>query len=236
MASCLYAQSDTKVLCYKKENQTSLLPFVPKRLTSTSFSNTSSVLNCARRSYSVFPTSAGFLYSQESKHCSPLLWLEGPSSPGAQPVQPEEGDLYLSCDVCGDGFEIIELAHTGGELICLRYFNTDFVTQAEATSNCAAVGAYLAPVKTVAKLNIIRHMAISSVWVGFEFVTSQSYHIWSDNEMLTSQQKNDVFYPGEPSNYDGSENCGMFRYDYQALNDIGCWMKFTYICEKDLPF
>ncbi|KAK3729713.1 hypothetical protein RRG08_010034 [Elysia crispata] len=229
------AQPVSKSLRYAQENQTSILPLVPKRLISSSWTGVSDALTCARRSLSMFPGSRGFLYNRTSALCSPVLWLEGPSAPGALAAQSEEGDLYLSPGVCGDGFQVMAFG-SAGDLACLRHENTTLVTQMEASSNCSAWGAHLVSVKTVAKLQLIRDIATFSTWVGFVFLEEQGIHLWTgDGETVTSQQIQDVFLEGEPNNLDGVEYCGQFYFEYLELNDVSCIEKFHYICEKDLP-
>ena len=110
-----YAESETisRRLCFTKEDPTSLLPFVPKRVSPSGLNGIANPLKCARHSLLAFPESRGFLYNPVTGLCSPLVRLEGPSAPGAQSAQPDEGDLYLSCGLCGDQLDIMEVGDTG---------------------------------------------------------------------------------------------------------------------------
>ncbi|GFR95959.1 lectin C-type domain containing protein [Elysia marginata] len=228
-----HAQSVSTSLCYSKENHSSYLPFLPKRLISSPWTGIPHQLQCARRSLSSFPVSRGFLYNPASGRCSPLLWLEAPSAQGAQPVQPEDGELYLSCGVCGDDFEVMELA--SGDLVCLRYVN-EAASSEEAASHCSEMGAYLVSVKTLDKLTLLKRIAKGNVLVGFRYLRSEGVYSWlGHDEILTRQQIEKVFLPGEPNDDEGIENCGEFNHYAQGLNDIPCDFRFPYICEKALP-
>ena len=229
------ADTISRRLCFTKHNPTSMLPLVPKRLTSSGWRGVSDAFQCARHSLMAFPVSEGFIYNSVSGLCSPLLWLEGPSTSGAQSAQPDEGDLYLSCGfkVCGDQFDTIEVGDTG-KLICLKHFNTTTVTHKEASSNCTALEAYLVPVKTKAKLELIQTIATGDTWVGFEFSRTHGVHFWNkDGDVVTQRQYLKVFANGEPNDQSGLEDCGQFDFVDQALNDIRCDEQFHYICEKD---
>ena len=231
------AESISTGLSFTKENPTSLLPLVPKRLTPTGLTGIVNPLKCARRSLLAFPESRGFLYNSVTGLCTPLLWLEDPSAPGALFLQPYEGDQYLSSGVCGGQFLIMEVGDTG-ELVCLKYVNTTKVNQRAASSHCAALGAYLVAVKTLAKLKLLQGIVTDDIWVGFEYLRSSGVHIWhKDGEILTPQQYLEVFAPGEPNGRFFKEDCGQFdvRHGFLALNDDQCNRRSHYICEKDLP-
>ena len=229
------AEKISNSLCFAKENSTSLLPFVPKRMTPSGLNGIANPLKCARHSLLAFPESKGFLYNPVSGLCSPLLWLEGPSSPGAQSVQSHEGDLYLSCEVCGDQFEIMEVGDIG-ELVCLKHFNTIKVTQSVAAAHCSAMEAYLVSVKTLAKLELIQRVMTDNTWVGLEYSGSKRVFIWSkDGEILTTQQISEVFYPGQPSGVYSGQHCVEMGFSWRALNDVQCSFKLIYICERDVP-
>ena len=143
--------------------------------------------------------------------------------------------MYLSCGLCGGQFDIMEVGDTG-ELVCLKYVNTAQVSYGEAASHCAALGAYLVSVKTVAKLELLQRIVAGYTWVGVEYSTSKGSLIWSkDEEIVTAQQVTNVFVPGEPNCISNNENCGCFDFSRQALNDQVCDVAYHYICEKDLP-
>ena len=89
------AASSTEKLQYKKQDPSSLTPYLPERLTSSGWSGLSSVWTCALNSLMEFPNPEGFLYNSVTGLCSPLISMVSPSSPGALAVQPTEGDLYL---------------------------------------------------------------------------------------------------------------------------------------------
>ena len=230
-------QSISRRLCFTQTDPATFLPLVPKRLTPSGWRGVSDAFQCARHSLMAFPVSKGFMYNSVSGLCSPLLSLEGPSTSGAQSAQPDEGDLYLSCGfgVCGDQFDIIEVGTTG-ELVCLKYFNTTKVTQSVAASHCAALGAYLVPVKSPAKLQLIMDIATNDIWVGFQYLRHTGIRYWyKDGDILTTQQYLDLFSPGEPDDFGGNEDCGNFRFVPLGLNDIACGNQYHYICEKDVP-
>ena len=122
-----------------------------------------------------------------------------------------------------------------GELAWLKYFNTSRVAYSKAASHCSALGAHLVAVKTLPKLDLIKRMVTDDTWVGFEYSTSKGSLTWSkDGENVTAQQASDVFAPGEPNCYYNNEDCGQFVFTLQALNDQVCYLKYHYICEKDL--
>ena len=240
LSICVYhrqsqAQTVSLSLCFSQEDQASLLPLVPKRLTPSGWPGVSNALTCARRSLMTFPASRGFMYNRATGLCSPHQWLEKSSAPGASPVQLEEGDLYLSCEICDDGFEIMAFGDAG-DRACLKHVNSVLVTQPEASSMCTAWGAHLVTVKTRAKLQLVSEIAAVNTWVGFVFLRSQGIHVWTgDGEQVTEQQIQEVFNNGEPNDAKGNEDCGHLSIAYLKLNDEQCDGKYAFICEKYLP-
>ncbi|GFS21748.1 E-selectin [Elysia marginata] len=180
-----------------------------------------------------FRGSQGFLYNPVSGLCTPLLWLEGAQSPNALPVHAEEGDLYLVTRWCsGDGFQLVEIST--GELACVRHI-THFASYQTAAQACSSMNSYLVSVKTSAKLDVIRRLASSSnAWVGIDSLGGSLTWV-KDGQGLTEEEKNAVFFPGEPNNAFGDERCVEYSKDFQMLNDIKCENSCTFICEKSLP-
>ncbi|GFR84401.1 C-type lectin [Elysia marginata] len=218
--------------CYSQDNQNSYRSLVPKRLNS-GWTGVSDAQQCAIWSLMTFPIFGGFLYNSASGLCSPLLWFDLPSAQGAQPVHPEEGDVYVSCGFCDGEFDVMELS--SGELVCLKHV-TSAATIEQASSTCAALGAYLVTVKTFPKLELIRTIAKQTVWVGLKYLRSQGIYIWlGDGQTVTNQQMMDTFFDGGPNDAGGNEDCGEFNPYFNSINDISCDQSYPYICEKALP-
>ena len=128
--------------------------------------------------------------------------------------------------------QLIELST--GELVCL-WFNSDVtINYKAATSFCASLGSFLASVKTLPKLRVIQTLVgETKAWVGIDDLVREGTHVWaSDGEVLTAQQKQNVFNAGEP-NDSGGEDCVEFSPKGRKLNDIPCYLKRKLICEKN---
>ncbi|GFR91534.1 LOW QUALITY PROTEIN: C-type lectin-related protein 4 [Elysia marginata] len=221
---------------FKKTDPSSLLPYLPNRITWSIWTDIPDVLTCAYFTLKTFPVSQGFLFNAASGRCCPLAWLEGASAPGALTVQPSEGILYLTPDFCNNGFQIMEIGTTG-ELACLRYFDNDPKNYEDARTHCSSLGAYLVSVKTFKKLELIRSFVTEAdSWVGLDDIITEGVFVWAiGGDTLTNQQINALFDSGEPNDKGGNEHCVEYKIDDQLLNDVACGFLYDYICEKPLP-
>ncbi|GFS03651.1 hypothetical protein ElyMa_002892100 [Elysia marginata] len=105
-SNLLRNEAHSRNIRFTQTDPTSLLPHLPNRITSSVWTDISDAVTCAQLTVTRFPSSRGFLHNSVSGLCSPLLWLESSSAPGAHPVQTAEGSLYLDPGVCNDGFQI----------------------------------------------------------------------------------------------------------------------------------
>ncbi|GFR97417.1 C-type lectin-related protein 4 [Elysia marginata] len=222
---------------FKTTDPSSLLPYLPNRITSALQTNIADAVACARYTVTELPSSQGFLYNSVSGQCCPLLWLAGASAPGALPVQPSDGILYLTTtDLCNNGFQIMEIGTTG-ELACLRYINTSPKNYAGARTHCSSLGAYLVSVKTVEKLQLVQNIVTGDYsWTGLDDIVKEGEYVWAiSGDLVTNQQLNDLFKSGEPNNAGGREDCIEYYSGSGLLNDASCNDVVDYICEIPLP-
>ncbi|GFR91552.1 C-type lectin-related protein 4, partial [Elysia marginata] len=221
---------------FRKTEPSSLLPYFPDRITSSVWDGVSDILTCASLSARTFPLSQGFLYSAVSRQCCPILRLEVASAPGAYPVQPPEGNLYLTADLCNNDFQIMGFGSTG-DVACLRYFDDSPKNYEDASTHCTSLGAYLVSVKTFKKLQLIRSLVTQdSAWVGMDDRTREGVHVWAiDGTVLTNQQIRDVFDRNEPNDSTGGQDCMEYKISARLLNDDYCYKQYDYVCEKILP-
>ncbi|GFR91525.1 C-type lectin-related protein 4 [Elysia marginata] len=222
---------------FKKTDPSSLLPYLPNRITWSIWTDIPDVLTCAYLTLKTFPVSQGFLYDVASGRCCPLAWLEGASAPEALAVQPSEGILYFTTtDLCDNDFQIMEIGTTG-ELACLRYFDNDPKNYEDARTHCSSLGAYLVSVKTVGKLELIGSFVTKEkTWVGLDDFITEGKYVWAiGGNALTYIQVRLLFAFGEPNDINGNEDCVEFKRSDQRLNDVDCTYIHDYVCEKPLP-
>ena len=118
-----------------------------------------------------------------------------------------------------------------GELVCLWHVSDVVVNYQAAKSFCAAMGSYLVSVKTLPKLAIIKILnKFLTVWVGIDRPVAGGPYVWvSDGEVLTAQQKEDLFI-----NFIEGFDCVEFLAVPAKLNNLACFPLLTFICEKNL--
>ena len=120
-----------------------------------------------------------------------------------------------------------------GHFSCLKQL-TPSVSYSQATTECNSLGGYLASVKTVEKLEMVKDFAKErNHWVGMDDLAKEGVHRWQeDNQILTVEQQLAVFKTGEPNNDYGVEDCVHYRGSHRNLNDIHCWATMYALCES----
>ncbi|GFS19199.1 lectin [Elysia marginata] len=201
--------------------------------TNTHWSGVSSVPICAFKSLLYCPGSRGFVYNPSAGLCIPLLWLQmGSGGATLGSADPLEWKVFVTNGLCRNGFEAYDYG-SEGHFSCFKIITSSY-EYSKATTECNALGGYLASVKTVDELNVVRGLAGSKDhWVGMDDLAKEGVHIWQeDGQRLTSEQQQTVFKPGEPNNYYGVEDCIHFRGSHQNLNDVHCWSTKRSVCES----
>lgn len=73
-------------------------------------------------------------------------------------------------------------------------------------------------------------------WIGLNDLKKEGEWVWVDGE--ESNNATVTWWPGEPNNNEGNEDCGHIRGQLRGLvllNDSPCSNKQPYICEIDIP-
>lgn len=231
---CKSSSVAARSLSFSPTTLTFISPFLPQRLMSPGWDQILTVLQCAHKTTREFPDARGFLYNEVTKRCTPVLYIVSPNHNDAEPVDAEDGTLYLASEVCTNGFQIYALG-TDYEPVCLRDFSTS-VNFDTASKTCVSHGGFLTSAKTVDKLELVASLANSgSRWVGLDDIDTEGVFIWhSDGSNLTSEQKDTLFPSGEPNNL-GNEDCIQYRSNFKKLNDFVCSNTVGFVCEIPLP-
>ena len=81
------------------------------------------------------------------------------------------------------------------------------------------------------KIEIIGNHHNLDHWVGLSDRETEDTFRWADGRNVTSSERDNLFYSGQPDNYNG-EDCGMFVAAYSRLNDQSCvWYTELFVCE-----
>ncbi|KAH8333700.1 hypothetical protein KR059_002584, partial [Drosophila kikkawai] len=110
-----------------------------------------------------------------------------------------------------------------------------------AAQECAERGAELVDFKTLDEFNILNHYLNDSYthimfWTSGTNLADPKSYVWANGKPIDL----DIWYPGEPNNLNGTENCAELGHDdFPAkafgLNDINCLSERLYICKARQP-
>jgi hypothetical protein len=143
----------------------------------------------------------------------------------AKPVVPEEWSTVESAIVYGGHDDL---------------FVTTPKTWDEAQTYCQLAGGYsLVTINDSAEESFLQtqelYRGLYSWWIGANDKGLEGAWVWSNG---TSSYSN--WYPGEPNNAGGVEDCAVDRFSYPASgiyderwNDSACSTPFPFICERD---
>jgi len=169
-----------------------------------------------------------------SKSFSLLTTLALAASPligcGGEPMVSEEG-VALELEALGQG-----LVHNGNDYL----FITTPKTWLEARNDCLRAGYDLVTINDSQEEAFLQAQEQShglySWWIGFNDRSTEGQGSWAGPASSTYLN----FYPGEPNDSMGNEDCTTDRYSTpdgtirsELWNDENCNRSFAYICERN---
>jgi len=140
-----------------------------------------------------------------------------------------EPELELKLGTTGQA-----ISYNGGDYL----FVTTPKTWNEARSACLMQGYDLVTINDSAEESFLQSQeaarSMSNVWIGYNDQSSEGLWAWTNG---SSSYTN--WYPGEPNNYDGVEDCAVDRFfdptqniSSEQWNDARCDLAFSFICER----
>ncbi|XP_056109138.1 ladderlectin-like [Rhinichthys klamathensis goyatoka] len=117
-------------------------------------------------------------------------------------------------------------------LQCYKYFSgpANWIT---AEENCLSLGANLASVRNNQENKFLLSLLPCSTrsWIGAHDAVQEGHWLWSDGSVFSYTN----WCSGQPSNYQGAENCLEINYSSnRCWNDASCSDSMPYICVKSL--
>ncbi|GFN86265.1 C-type lectin-related protein 2 [Plakobranchus ocellatus] len=206
-------------------------------LSTSGWTGVSSSLTCALKLMGNCPLSRGFLYQSVSEQCTPVLWLyqgSGGTPVPAGTVHAHSTEMFLRDELnefCKTGFEAVEYG-SEGQFSCLLEMPFE-TTYQNATAECNKLGGYLASVKTVDKLEVVKAIANNTdMWIGLDDIVVEGDFIWQeDGTQLTSAELNAIFGWNVPNNDWGGQHCGRYWESSETLDDYFCYHLLKALCE-----
>ncbi|XP_060562828.1 lactose-binding lectin l-2-like [Ruditapes philippinarum] len=130
--------------------------------------------------------------------------------------------------ICRDGW-------THHESSCY-HFSHDTEPMLLASISCQHMGGDLVEIETAAENDFLFakvKVLNANFWIGLSDIQEETVWLWyGSNRHLTSTGYQN-WYPGEPNNNKGEENCVNIAPDTGGQwNDIPCFSQRKYICEK----
>lgn len=173
----------------------------------------------------------------------------GSSTPKAQPQSRDEcveQTIYFYVDIVIDGvMHTILCAHTilvcGGTTCDVHthggheyLFCDGHASWADAKAQCEGQGKSLLTINDAEEeawvYGIASALSTQKWWIGLNDRASEGAFVWDSGEPVTYTN----WYPGEPNNAGGDEDCGQLNRFYPDLgwNDEPCSLHLRYICES----
>ncbi|XP_042362980.1 lactose-binding lectin l-2-like [Plectropomus leopardus] len=119
---------------------------------------------------------------------------------------------------------------------CYKYIATR-MTWADAEIHCMSEGAHLVSIHSADEQNFIRSLirnfdhAEGYTWIGLSDTHKEGTWMWSDGTDVNFS----YWYPGEPNNYGGHENCVHNNYNKESKwNDRPCSRSLPFVCAKSV--
>ena len=131
--------------------------------------------------------------------------------------------LSIDAEACGIGWK--RFSDTCYKIVTYRK------TWERSVADCRSAGAHLVKVTSQEELDylfftFVKPLHSGSAWIGLNLKEGSFY--WTDNSKL--QYKNWNY--GEPNNFNGNEHCVEIYVNNGRWNDIPCFYKRPYVCEK----
>ncbi|GFO03632.1 C-type lectin-related protein 4 [Plakobranchus ocellatus] len=210
---------------------------IPYGVSTSGWTGVSTTAACALRTVTTCRLARGFVFESAPGQCKPVLWLHQGSGGTVVPagsVDTHLVNMFLRNQLdefCQAGFEAVKFGNEG-HFTCLLEL-TSLSTYQKASTECKALGGYLASVRTAEKLEVARAFAKgSSVWVGLDDLVAEGVYIWQENDArLTATELDAVFGQYPPDNGAGGQHCGRYSAATNTLDDYFCTEVQKALCE-----
>ncbi|XP_043828173.1 C-type lectin domain family 4 member K-like [Dromiciops gliroides] len=118
----------------------------------------------------------------------------------------------------------------------LYYFSCDIKSWEEAEKFCVSQGSHLASVTSVGEQEFLyKTLKGERHWIGLNDRHTEDTWTWVDGTIYDAVQSKGFWMPGQPTNYQGKEDCVEMKMEALASwNDENCQLKYKFICESPL--
>ena len=86
---------------------------------------------------------------------------------------------------------------------------------------------------TLDKLSLLFQLTSLKVWVGLDDLQEEDNFRWADGKLMTSQERDELWFGNQPDNSGGEENCAVVKHgEWGSLfNDGHCNKMLRAVCE-----
>jgi Lectin C-type domain len=117
-----------------------------------------------------------------------------------------------------------------GAAYCLH---AEEATYANAKRACAADFGTLAVLSEATdndllRLSLASHFSAPKMWIGLNDVAEKGTWTWTSGAPVDLE----AWYPGEPNDFQGNEDCGELYADTWTWNDLDCSVRLPSVCES----
>ncbi|GFO35667.1 C-type lectin [Plakobranchus ocellatus] len=193
-------------------------------------------VTCALRTITRCVRVRGFLYEPVSGQCTPVLWLHqgsGGTIVSAGSVDAHLASLFLRDNIdgfCQDGFKAWKYG-SEGHFTCLLEL-TSLSSYQKATAECNSLGGYLASVRTVEELEMVKVLAKgTSMWIGLDDLEEEGVFKWQEDGKIMTDAEYDATFINAPNNMDNNQHCVEYGHKSLSFNDDFCDNLMKAICE-----
>ncbi|KAH9519701.1 hypothetical protein Btru_070676 [Bulinus truncatus] len=197
----------------------------------------SSVTSCVTECRELYTGCYSVVYNDQSQLCTP----GGPITYGMSPPSSLLGDKFYYTDYCNTslGYKLFVYKSV---VDCLHISPT-WAVYLDARNNCTATGGRVMQAKTQDRYDLFKHIARDVIkfntFLGLTDLVTEGTFVWEDGEVLNNTWKTHIFFPGEPNDADGKDDCAILGVsnNFQDIYDGSC--SYTtypdyryYICES----
>ncbi|KAH9505422.1 hypothetical protein Btru_057243 [Bulinus truncatus] len=129
------------------------------------------------------------------------------------------------------------VAYNGTVSVCI-WMSTKNSNFTMAVASCQSKNMHLVTPKRIEKVNILTTIALKlnkGFWVGLNDMEVEDVFRWvDDGTLLDAAYRKQIFGPGQPDNFNNSEDCVGYSLKYPPLNDGPCSSSAMFICEKNI--
>ncbi|GFR71388.1 C-type lectin domain family 4 member M [Elysia marginata] len=136
-------------------------------------------------------------------------------------------------------YDTFSLHKKCGFSLCLHIHTSSTASYAKARAQCDKIKSRLFVGNTIARLSLFWHATLESrrkvYWIGLTDLDHEGQFVWENGEILSKQQKQYIWHPGQPDNHGNDEYCAEARPKSnwnQGLCDNGCHNNKFYVCES----